>query len=143
MQIQSVRVTPIAVPDVPIRNLKGTHQQVFLRSIIEVECSDGSVGLSETYGAKRTLSGLQKVASSLVGCDIFDLNRLARIIRETLPPTAGVNAPTALADHKLADVVYSAYEVALLDLQGKYFKRPVCDLRSRKNKLARICSGRC
>ncbi|WP_336058055.1 enolase C-terminal domain-like protein [Nitratireductor sp. CH_MIT9313-5] len=128
MQIQSVRVTPIAVPDVPIRNLKGTHQQVFLRSIIEVECSDGSVGLSETYGAKRTLSGLQKVASSLVGLDIFDLNRLARIIREALPATAGVNAPTALADHKLSDVVYSAYEVALLDLQGKYLKRPVCDL---------------
>lgn len=128
MKIQSVRVTPVAVPDVPTRNLKGTHQQVFLRSIIEVECADGSIGLSETYGAKRTLSGLCDVAPQLEGRDIYDLNGLARIIREMLPPTAGVNAPTALADHKLADVVYSAFEVAFLDLQGKHQGRPVSDL---------------
>lgn len=128
MKISAVKITPVAVPDVPLRNLKGVHQAVFLRSIIEVSTDGGLIGISETYGAKRTLSGLREAAESLIGLDIFDLNSLANRTREALPDTAGVNAPSALADHKLVDVVYSAFEVALLDLQGKTLSRPVCDI---------------
>ena len=43
-------------------------------------------------------------------------------------PAAAINAPTALADHKVVDVVYSAFEVACLDIQGKLLDRPVSDL---------------
>jgi glucarate dehydratase len=128
MKIQSVKITPVAVPDYPVRNLKGVHQGVFLRSIIEVTTDSGSVGVSESYGAKRTLAGLRGAAEALVGLDIFDLNGLRSRIVEALPDAGGINAPSALADHKVVDVVYSAYEVALLDLQGKHLDRPVSDL---------------
>lgn len=35
---------------------------------------------------------------------------------------------SAVADHKLTDVVASAFEVPCLDIQGKLLGRPVCDL---------------
>lgn len=128
VKITKVHITPVAVPDVPVLNVKGVHQPVFLRSIIELTTENGLVGLSETYGARRTLDGLRKSADALIGLDIFDLNGLAHRVDEALPNAGGVNAPTALADHKLVDVVYGAFEVALLDLQGKQLGRPVCDL---------------
>jgi len=128
VKVQSVEITPVAVPDTPLRNLKGVHQAVFLRSIIEVFTDTGMVGISETYGARRTLEGLRASAEALAGLDVFDLNGLRNRVIEALPDAGGINAPSALADHKVADVVYSAYEVALLDLQGKLLARPVCDL---------------
>ena len=128
MKIKSVAITPVAVPDYPLRNLKGVHQGVFLRSIIEVTTDTGLVGLGESYGARRTLAALQSAADALRGLDIYDLNGLRHRIVEALPDSGGINAASALADHKAVDVVYSAYEVALLDLQGKVLGRPVSDL---------------
>ena len=100
MQIQSVKITPVAVPDYPLLNLKGVHQGVFLRSVIELTTDSGLVGLGETYGAARTLNGLQKSADALVGLDPFHLHDLRNRVVEALPNSGGVNAPTALADHK-------------------------------------------
>ncbi len=126
--IQNVRVTPLAVPDLPLLNCKGVHQPVFLRSLIELETDAGLVGLGETYGAQRTLDGLRKSADALIGLDPFYLNDLRRRVSAALPGGGGVNAPTAVADHRLVDVVAGAYEVACMDLQGKLLDRPVCDL---------------
>lgn len=128
MKIIDVRITPIAVPDVPLVNTKGVHQSVFLRSIIELETDIGLVGLGEAYGAKRTLAGLQATAPTLVGLDPYNLRDLRHRVETSLPNSGGVNAPTALADHKIVDVVYSAFEIACLDLRGKEVGRPLCDL---------------
>lgn len=128
VRISEVVITPIAVPDVPLANTKGVHPSVFLRSVIEVKTDCGLVGLSETYGAKRTLSGLQKTAEKLVGLDPYDLRDLRRRIDAALPNAGGVNAPTALADHQVVDVVYAAYEIACLDIRGKQVDRPLYDL---------------
>ncbi|AMY71017.1 enolase C-terminal domain-like protein [Frigidibacter mobilis] len=128
MKVIEITVTPIAVPDVPLANTKGVHQSVFLRSIIEVKTDTGLVGLSETYGAKRTLAGLQAVAPLLEGLDPYDLRDLRARIERALPDAGGINAPTALADHQLVDVVYSAFEIALLDIRGKEVGRPLYDL---------------
>ena len=128
MRISEVRITPIAVPDVPILNTKGVHGAVFLRSVIEVETDTGLIGLGETYGAKRTLAGLRQAAPALEGMDPFHLNDLRARVIAALPEGGGVNAPTALADHKVIDVVYSAFEVACLDLQGQATGLRMCDL---------------
>ena len=128
MRIIEVKVTPIAVPDLPLVNTKGVHQQVFLRSVIELVTDTGLVGLGETYGAARTLSGLEKVAPALDGLDPYDLRALRARIDTALPDAGGINAPTALADHKLTDVVFSAFEMACLDLRGKEVSRPLYDL---------------
>jgi glucarate dehydratase len=128
MRITEVTVTPIAVPDVPLANTKGVHPSVFLRAVIEIKTDDGLVGLGETYGAKRTLDGLNAVAPVLDGLDPYDLRDLRRRVEKALPGNGGVNAPTALADHKVVDVVYSAYEIACLDIRGKAVGRPLYDL---------------
>jgi len=128
MRITEVIVTPIAVPDVPLANTKGVHPAVFLRAVIEMRTDTGLVGLGETYGARRTLDGLTTVAPLLEGLDPCDLHGLRRRIDAALPDAGGGNAPTALADHRLVDVVYSAFELACLDLRGKEAGRPLCDL---------------
>lgn len=128
MRLSDITVTPIAIPDVPLANTKGVHQSVFLRSVIEMRTECGRVGLSESYGAKRTLAGLQRVADALAGLDPYDLQDLRRRIEAALPDAGGINAATALADHKLVDVVYSAFELACLDLRGKEVGRPLYDL---------------
>jgi len=128
VQITTVKITPIAVPDVPLLNTKGVHGKVFLRAIIELETDTGLVGLGEAYGAKRTLTGLQAVGPTLEGLDPYDLRDLRRRVERALPEGGGVNAPTALADHKVVDVVYSAFEIACLDLRGKEVNRPLYDL---------------
>lgn len=128
MNITEVIVTPIAIPDVPLANTKGVHPSVFLRAVIEVKTDTGLVGLGEAYGAVRTLSGLQTVAPKLEGLDPYDLRDLRRRIVEALPNSGGVNAPTALADHKVVDVVYSAFEIACLDIRGKEVGRPLYEI---------------
>lgn len=128
MQVTDVTITPIAVPDVPLANTKGVHPAVFLRAVIEVRTRCGLVGLSETYGARRTLDGLRRAAPKLAGLDPYDLRDLRRRVEAALPEGGGVNAPTALADHKAVDVVYSAFEIACLDIRGKEVGRPLHDL---------------
>lgn len=128
MRIAHVKITPIAIPDVPLANTKGVHQAVFLRAIIEVTTDTGLTGLGETYGAQRTLTGLQTVAPTLDGLDPYDLTGLAGRVVLALPEGGGVNAPTALADHQVVDVVYSAFEIALLDIVGQHEGRPLHDL---------------
>jgi len=121
-------VTPIAIPDVPLANTKGVHPSVFLRAVIQVKTDTGLVGLGEAYGAARTLNGLQAVAPKLEGLDPYNLRELRSRVELALPDGGGVNAPTALADHQVIDVVYSAYEIALLDIRGKELNRPLYDL---------------
>lgn len=128
MKVVEVQITPIAVPDVPLANTKGVHPSVFLRAVIEVKTDNGLVGLGEAYGAVRTLSGLQAVAPTLEGLDPYDRRDLRKRVEDALPNSGGVNAPTALADHKVIDVVYSAFEIACLDLVGKDVERPLYDL---------------
>lgn len=128
MRITEVQITPIAIPDVPLVNTKGVHQKVFLRAVIQIKTDTGLVGLGEAYGAKRTLAGLQAVAPKLEGLDPYNLRDLRARIETALPNAGGVNAPTALADHKVVDVVYSAFEIACLDLRGKELGRPLSDL---------------
>lgn len=52
LRIADVRVTPIAFRDPPLRNLAGVHEPWALRSIIEVETTDGHVGLAHKCRSK-------------------------------------------------------------------------------------------
>ncbi|EUB99134.1 Glucarate dehydratase [Rhizobium sp. CF080] len=128
MRIEHVKLTPVAIPDKPLLNCKGVHQPYALRTVIEVFCDDGSVGIGESYGSIKALQGLRDTAPAIVGLDPFQLSDLRKRVLAALPNGGGINAKTAVADHKVTDVVYSAFEVPCLDIQGKAVGRPVVDL---------------
>ncbi len=132
MKISAVRVTPIAIQDPPLLNAAGVHEPWGLRSIIEVEGANGEVGLGETYGDAPVLDLLQRVAPLLKGQSAFDVNALLRRVREQ--SRAGQSqhvemelAPGSLGSNLLSSV-FSAYEVAFMDLQARCLNVPLVEL---------------
>jgi glucarate dehydratase len=120
--ITGVRVTPIAFRDPPLLNAAGIHEPYALRSIIEVEAGE-LLGLGESYGDAPVLAALTAIAPALVGLEIHDLNGLERVIREELAKLPAAKAGAELAPgsqpSRLLANCFSAFEVALLDLQAK------------------------
>lgn len=129
--IQHVRVTPIAFRDGPLLNAAGIHEPWALRSIIEIETSDGRVGINENYGDQPMLQVLAQAAPLIVGLSPFALNEIEQRVRATIRPAAGaIEFTLAPGSHaaKNAAKVISAFEGAMLDLQGQITGAPVVDL---------------
>ena len=81
--ITHVRVTPIAFRDGPLLNAAGIHEPWALRSIVEIETSDGRVGISETYGDEPMLKILEQATPLLIGLSPFALNVMEERVRTT------------------------------------------------------------
>jgi glucarate dehydratase len=120
--IVDMRVTPVAIADPPLLNAAGLHAPWALRTIVELESSQGVTGISEVPGSAAVESALQAVRPLVVDRDLFDLNRLMLVAAESLSAARQAGAPTRPAH------VLSALEVACLDLQGKTLGVRVCDL---------------
>ncbi len=137
LTITAVRITPIAFRDPPLLNAAGIHEPWALRSIIELETSSGLVGINESYGDLPMLEALAKVAPTLVGLSPWSLSEMeSRVAAQVTPPrqTAseflGQQVSLAPGTHvsKTVAKVISAFEVAMLDLQGQLAGAPVVDL---------------
>lgn len=134
IRIAQVRITPIAFRDGPLLNASGIHEPWALRSIVEIETSDGRVGIAETYGDEPMVKVLEQARSLVMGLSPFDLNRMEENVRAAIKPghkaDGSVQFELAPGSHtaKNADKVISAMEVAMLDLQGQILGLPVCDL---------------
>ncbi|HEY3047657.1 MAG TPA: glucarate dehydratase family protein [Polaromonas sp.] len=134
IRITQVRVTPIAFRDAPLLNASGIHEPWALRSIVEIETSDGRVGISETYGDEPMVKVLEQAKALLMELSPFDLNVMEERVRASIKPGArgdgSVQFELAPGSHtaKNADKVISAMEVAMLDLQGQLLGLPICDL---------------
>jgi len=133
MKIIRVTVTPIAFRDPPLLNASGIHEPFALRSIIEVESDNGYIGLGESYGDAPALAIQMAVKDQLLGLDPFNLAGLRRIVRATVArhkPASVAGAELAPGSHasKAVSNAYSAFEVALLDLQARSLNRPLVDL---------------
>jgi len=134
IRIKHVRVTPIAFRDGPLLNASGIHEPWALRSIVEVESSDGRVGISETYGDEPMVRVLEQARMLLIDLSPFDLNVMEERVRAAIKPgragDGSVQFELAPGSHtaKNADKVISAMEVAMLDLQGQILGLPICDL---------------
>ncbi|WP_368623208.1 glucarate dehydratase family protein [Paraburkholderia sp. BR13444] len=129
--ITQVRITPIAFRDGPLLNAAGIHEPWALRAIVELETSDGRVGISETYGDEPMLRVLEQAKSLVIGLSPFDLNRMEERVRGTIKATPGaVEFELAPGSHaaKNAPKVISTLEVAMLDLQGQIVGAPIVDL---------------
>jgi glucarate dehydratase len=130
VRITQVRITPVAFRDGPLLNAAGIHEPWALRAILELETSDGRVGINETYGDAPMLALLEECKAHVLGLSPFALNRMeerlrASIRREKAP--AYTLAPGSDPSRNAAKAI-SAFEVAMLDLQGQMVGAPIADL---------------
>ncbi len=129
--IEHLRVTPIAFRDGPLLNASGIHEPWALRSIIELETSDGRVGIAESYGDEPMLRALDEARALVLGLSPFALAEMEQRVRASIKARPGaVEFELAPGSHtaKNAAKVTSALEVAMLDLQGQIVNAPLCDL---------------
>jgi glucarate dehydratase len=135
--IRHVRVTPIAFRDPPLLNAAGIHEPWALRSIIEVETASGLVGINESYGDLPMLEALAKAAPALQGLSPWALNDMEARVRALVTPpvqtqseflTQQVSLAPGTHVSKTVAKVISAFEVAMMDLQGQLANAPVVDL---------------
>jgi glucarate dehydratase len=130
-RIKQIEITPIAFRDPPLLNVYGVHEAWALRTIIEIKTEDGHYGLGESYGDEQTISQLRQVAPHLIGMDVFNVNAIRNKIESvvTLPdPNSGLDIAPGTLGATTVPRIFSAFEVACLDLMGKITGRPVCDL---------------
>jgi glucarate dehydratase len=125
--ITRVTVTPIAFADPPLLTAAGVHEPFALRAIIEVATDAGLTGLGETYADDKHLAALNAVAAAIEGMDVYRTNEIYRRVQAIAPPPATIASGLA-GDTDPVDRVFSPFEVACLDIQGKAAGRPVADL---------------
>lgn len=121
MKISAIRATPINVPlDAPYVWSYGRFPG-FTQTIIEVETSDGIVGIGEAPGPAPSRMIEAGFAATLIGRDPIDIHGCELAC---LPDGHGVQSISDYAS--LA--TFGGIEMALWDLRGKMWGRPVCDL---------------
>ena len=131
MKIRQVTVTPVAFHDPALLNAVGVHEPYALRSIIQLHCDDGVVGLGESYGDDAFLALLEAAADVVVGLDVFHLGLIEQAVRRAVGSGAFADShglTGGSSSSKTVLSVFSAFEVACLDAQGKSVGRPVADL---------------
>nr|WP_176460732.1 MULTISPECIES: glucarate dehydratase family protein [Rhodococcus] len=129
--ITGARITPIAFVDPPLLNTVGVHQPYALRAIIQLDTDAGVVGLGETYADTAHLARLDAAAQAITGLDVFALNEIRDAVDTvlgTLSITGGDGVAGMITTASTTDRVFSPFEIACLDVQGKVLGRPVSDL---------------
>lgn len=129
--IKEIVITPVAFHDMPLLNSVGVHEPFALRSIIEVVTSTQIYGLGESYGDSAHLSRLQKAADKLKGLSVYDTNAIYKCCVESLAAdvtSGGDGMAGMVTTASVADKVFSPFEVACLDIQGKLAGVPVSEL---------------
>lgn len=129
MKIADLRVHSIAIADPPLRSSYGLHQPYALRTILELVADDGQVGLAETLGGDAIAKAFALLKPRIAGQDPF---RLAGLLIDLVEDRAGDRSQTHhVPGENPFDAnqrLYSALEIAALDLCGRALRKPVCDL---------------
>ena len=128
MHIQEVRITPIAIEDPPLLNAAGLHAPYALRTIIEIEDNHGVVGLSEIPGSENITRALESSSELLIGKSPFELNHILCQLTKRFGHQKSDDRGQAPWDQRRLVHIFSAIEVACLDLIGKTIDKPVVDL---------------
>lgn len=132
MRISDIRLHPIAIADAPLRSSYGRHAPYALRTVVEIETSDGITGISETYGGDGPLAALESAKSRILGMDPFRLMGLWREFVADSKVGAGDRSQTYLVpgENPLDQHTrtFAAIEVACLDIIGKAIGKPVCEV---------------
>ncbi|NND07887.1 MAG: glucarate dehydratase [Saprospiraceae bacterium] len=127
LKIEEIIVTPIAITDPPLLNAAGLHAPYALRTVLEIKTNRGINGVSEIPGNAEVNEALAQVAEQLVGWDPFQLGALKKMIFDTFGKEEDPRGDAPWDQRKVVHI-YSALEVACLDIIGKAVDRPVVDL---------------
>jgi glucarate dehydratase len=119
VRITEITITPIAFSDPPLLNAVGVHEPLVHRVVIEVRTANGLLGLGECAGGQSRLENLVVGASAIKGMSVFDTSRMEQLINEALATEPSVFERAA---------VFSAFEVAALDIQGHATGRSISEL---------------
>jgi glucarate dehydratase len=119
MKITDIRATTVTVPlEAPLRHANGCHWGRFVRTIVEVETDNGLVGLGEMGGGGESAEAVFRAMKQyLVGHDPARLEEMRFLIAN---PTASL--------YNNRTQVLAALEFACLDILGKAWGVPVCDI---------------
>lgn len=126
--IQQITITPIAIVDPPLLNAAGLHAPYALRTIVEIRTDDGISGISEIPGNSAIDAALEDAKELLIGADVFQLTAIRQLLEGRFgTESASQRGETPWDQRKLVHI-FSAVEVACLDIIGKVTNRPVVDL---------------
>ena len=130
-RIRRITVTPVAFRDPALLNAVGVHEPYALRAIVEVDTGEGLVGLGETYADEGHLRRLRSAADAITGMDVYALGAMHQRIAAVLGGDSGSDGhglTGMITSSSTVDRVFSPFEVACLDIQGRAAGRPVSDL---------------
>ena len=134
MKIEDILITQIAIGDPPLLNAAGLHAPFALRIIVEVVTELGIIGLSEIPGSEKIYNALEKAKPHLIGQDVFQLNAIKNVLQKHFGSNDSDQRGVAPWDQRLLVHLFSAIEVACLDIIGKKLDRPVVDLLGGKSR---------
>ena len=119
MKIADLRATTVSVPlQAPLRHANGAHWGRFIRTIVEVICDNGVIGLGEMGGGGASAeAALLSLKPYLLGHDPLQLEQLRWKIMN--PVGSLYNARAQL---------HAALEMACMDAAGKSLGIRACDL---------------
>jgi glucarate dehydratase len=128
MKITDMHITPIALGDPPLLNAAGLHAPYCLRTVVELVTADGLTGLAEVPGSVAVDAALAAVRDVVIGADPRNWHALRAKLAERCSPETSVSRGDKPWDGRTRVQVYSALDVACLDLQGKAYGVPVAAL---------------
>ena len=129
--ITRIDITPVAFADPALLNAVGVHEPYALRAVVEVHTDQGVSGLGETYADEGHLRRLRAAADALTGMDVHALGAMHRRVAVVLGGDRGSDGhglTGMITTSSTVDRVFSPFEVACLDIQGRVAGRPVADL---------------
>jgi glucarate dehydratase len=127
-RIKEIHITPIAIVDPPLLNAAGLHAPYALRTVLEIVTDDNISGISEIPGTKDIDAALEDSKKLLIGKDVFQLNQIRQILTDTFGKDSTADRGLAPWDQRKLVHIFSAVEVACMDIIGKVTEKPVVDL---------------
>ncbi|WP_421797544.1 glucarate dehydratase family protein [Haliscomenobacter sp.] len=127
-RIKDIHITPIATVDPPLLNAAGLHAPYALRTVLEIVTEDNISGISEIPGTKDIDAALEDSKKLLIGQDVFQLNHIRQMLVQAFGKDSSADRGLAPWDQRKLVHIFSAVEVACLDIIGKVTNKPVVDL---------------
>lgn len=127
-KIKEMIITPIAIADPPLLNAAGLHAPYALRTIVELITDDNISGISEIPGNIDIDAALATARQLLIGKDPLRMNTIRNVLEKVFgKETTAQRGDTPWDQRKLVHI-FSAIEVACMDIAGKVTGLPVAEL---------------